>query len=382
MKKLSFIFIAFILLSCRSTENSVERIDKKNFDWPVYRGNSSLSGIAQSQLPDKLKLLWSFQTGDDIKSSPVLGYGFLYIGSTDGKIYALDAATGDSVWAFDTDDDVEAPPMLLDSTVYVGSLSGEFYALDAKTGQKKWSFLTDDEIYGSASWVFAPNKKDRWIIVGSYDFFIYCLDAKTGEKKWAYETDNYINGAPASDGNVVVFGGCDEQLHMISIADGSEIGAVDAGSYIAGSAALVDYHAYVGHYGESLLCIDLKKKEIAWEYNNEGTAGSFFSSPAVDEKRVVIGSRDKLVHCVDRSSGEKIWTFQTRNDVDSSPVLCRNKVVVGSNDGRLYVLDLKTGELIWSYEIGAGIFGSPAVTGGQIFVGAEDGRVYAFGEKL
>ena len=112
----------------------------------------------------------------------------------------------------------------------------------------------------------------------------------------------------------------------------------------------------------------------------EGEAGAFFSSPAVSKNRVVIGSRDKLVHCIDRKSGEKIWTFQTRDDVDSSPVIAGEQVVVGSNDGRLYVLELRGGDLIWSYEIGDDIVGSPAVTDGHIFVGAEDGRVYAFGE--
>ena len=371
-----------IMLACDTKTDSADQIDVTKLSWPIYRGDANLSGVASGSLSEKIDLLWSFQTGDDIKSSPVVGYGLVYIGSTDGKIYALNAANGDSVWAFDGGDDIEAPPMLFDSTVYIGTLSGDMYALHAETGVKKWDFTADGEIYGSANIVTAPNGKDQWLIFGSYDFNTYCLDAKTGELQWSYESDNYINGAPATNGEVTVFGGCDELLHIVSVTDGTKIGEVVAGSYIAGSPSLIDDKAYLGHYGEELMCIDVNEQKVDWRYNSSGKAGSFFSTPAVDDKHVVIGSRDKLVHCVDRKTGHQLWTFKTRDDVDSSPVICDNKVVVGSNDGRLYILDLKNGELMWSYEIGSEITGSPAVTGGFVFVGADDGRVYAFGESL
>jgi eukaryotic-like serine/threonine-protein kinase len=370
-----------LIISCSQPESQTPNSQSPTtISWPIYRGDTNLSGVAKGPLPDNLKLLWTFKTEYEIKSSPVIGGGLVYFGSTDAKLYALNIKDGTEVWSFDAGDDIEAPPLLVDGVVYVGSLSGMFYALDAKTGQVVWTFETDDEIYGSANWVTAPNGTDKWIILGSYDFFVYCLDAKSGKKIWAVETDNYINGAPATDGTYTVFGGCDEQLHIVTVADGVEIAKVDAGSYIAGSAALVDGFAFLGHYGEALLCIDINKKEIVWEYDNNGKAGAFFSTPAVNDKLVVIGSRDKLVHCVDRKTGQQKWTFQTRDDVDSSPVICQEKVVVASMDGRLYILDIKTGSQLWSFEIGADIVGCPAVAGGKIFIGAEDGRLYVFGE--
>ena len=384
MKKNVFrIFLCALLIAgCAKPTKTLRQQDLSLLSWPIYRGDAGLSGNAAGSLPKKVDLLWSFQTGDDIKSSPVVGYGYVYVGSTDGKLYALDAANGDSIWAFDGGDDIEAPPLLFDSTVYIGTLSGDMFALHAATGDQKWKFVADGEIYGSANIVAAPNGVDTWIVFGSYDFKTYCLDAKTGDVQWAYESDNYINGAPATNGKVAVFGGCDELLHIVSVADGTKLGQVVAGSYVAGSAALVDNKAYLGHYGEELMCIDVVEQKVQWQYNAGGKAGSFFSTPAVGDNQVVIGSRDKLVHCVDRKTGAQLWTFKTRDDVDSSPVICDDRVVVGSNDGHLYILDLKNGEFIWSYEIGSDITTSPAVTGGFIFVGADDGRLYAFGEVL
>jgi outer membrane protein assembly factor BamB len=218
-------------------------------------------------------------------------------------------------------------------------------------------------------------------MVGSYDNRLYCFAGETGELNWSYETDNYINGAPSTDGEHVMFGGCDELLHILSVRDGTKIGEVWAGSYIPGSAALVGNKAYLGHYDNKLVCIDTMQKKIDWEYRDKDNPDAFFSSPAVGKDRVLIGSRDDHLHCVDRKTGEKIWVFETRDDIDSSPVIAGDKVVVGSLDGRLYIVDLKNGKELCSYEIGAPLFSSPAVDGGFIVIGSDDGRIYAFGGK-
>ena len=86
-----------------------------------------------------------------------------------------------------------------------------------------------------------------------------------------------------------------------------------------------------------------------------------FSSPAVTDDYVVVGSRDGGLYCLNPENGEVLWVFQTQGDVDSSPVIAGDRVIFGSLDGRLYIVDLREGEEIWSYEIGDGIVASPAV---------------------
>ncbi len=378
---LFLVLIPVLIVSCSKKEVAKRIFDVEKASWPIYRGDSMLSGMAADELPEELSLLWSFKTESWIISSPVMGFGRVYIGSSDGKAYSINLIDGSKVWEFDTGDDIEAPPLLLDGAIYVGNLSGEFFSLDAHTGQVRWKYKCQSSIYGSANWVRDPDNQKLLILVGSYDNRLYCLEAATGKLNWSYETDNYINGTPATDGVHVVFGGCDELLHILSISDGTKTGEVWAGSYIPGSAALVENRAYLGHYDNKLVCIDIDEKKIVWEYENKDHPDAFFSSPAVGKDRVLIGSRDGYLHCVNRKNGEKIWVWQSRDDIDSSPVISGNKVVVASMDGRVYVVDLKDGKEIWSYEIGAAIFGSPAVAGGFIVIGADDGRVYAFGEK-
>jgi hypothetical protein len=63
----------------------------------------------------------------------------------------------------------------------------------------------------------------------------------------------------------------------------------------------------------------------------------------VTTNRVLIGSRDKRLHCIQRTDGKPVWTFQTRGKVESSPVVAGDRVIVGSDDGRLYIVSLADG---------------------------------------
>ena len=119
--------------------------------WPIYRGDPSLSGLASGTLPERMRLLWTFRTEDQIRSSPVAGRDTVYIGSYDGKVYALDLATGTERWNFDTGSGVEAPALLGEDPLYVGSLEGTLYALRAKNGKQRWSYATENRIMGSAN---------------------------------------------------------------------------------------------------------------------------------------------------------------------------------------------------------------------------------------
>ena len=349
-------------------------------EWPLFRGDASLSGIAASEVLDELDLLWSHEVGGAITSSPVVSGGRVYFGSDDGFVYCLDAETGERKWAFETEDLVEAPPLIADGAVFIGSNDTFFYALEAESGELRWKAQTMDKILGGANVVTAG--ESTIVVVGSYDANLYAYDAASGEQLWVYTTDNYVNGTPAIHDGKAIFGGCDAILHVVDVRTGERASAVEIGGecHIAGSAAFVDGRAYFGHYGNQFVCVDVGKGEIVWEYDSPRQA--FFSSPAVTEDLVVFGGRDRHLHCAMRADGEPKWKFRTRRKVDSSPVVAGDAVVFGSGDGRLYVLGLEEGDERWSYDIGEPILSSPAVVGGRVYVGANDDRLYCFGAAV
>ena len=348
-------------------------------DWPMFRGEPSLAGLASTTIPDKPEKLWEFKTGGPVKSSPAVVAGSVYVGSLDQSLYCLDAKTGVKRWSFKTEGGVESSPLVLDGRVYFGSEDSYLYALEAGTGKLLWKFQTGDKILGGPTWVSSPKGDAKWVLAGSYDFKLYCFDATTGRSNWVFESSNYINGTPAVANGRTVFGGCDALVHVISLTNGSVVKQFDAGAYIAASAALSGQYAFVGHYENEFLCYDLEKGTNVWSYRDRGFP--YFSSPALTTTQVVVGGRDKRLHCLNRKTGEALWTFSTRGKVDSSPVVAGSKVVVGSDDGFLYVVDLATGKELWSYEVGRPVGSSPAVVDKRVIVGADDGMVYCFGTK-
>jgi len=346
-------------------------------EWPIYRGDPSLTGVASGRLGSQPELAWTFRTDGSITSSPVISDGVVYIGSIDGSLYAIDLVTGKKRWSYATEDAIEASPLVHDGMVYVGSCDGFFYALDATTGALLWKYETDDTIMAGATYSQSPDGRTV-VLVGGYDARLYCFVAKSGEKLWSYETSHYLNGTPAVADGKAVFGGCDAVLHVVSVATGAQVDAIELGAacHVAASVAVADGKAYLGHHGNAFVCVDLETADPVWVYPSD--QHGFFSSPSITSDRVVFGGRDSHLHCVRREDGKKIWTFRTRRKVDGSPVVIGDKVVFGSGDGHLYLLRLEDGKELWSYEVGRSIFSSPAVAGGMIVIGSNDKSLYAF----
>lgn len=346
-------------------------------DWPLFRGDAGLTGVAPGALTLPLERRWTFEAPKAIVSSPVVSAGLLVIGCDDGLVYALDVTSGTRRWAFDTGEIVEAPPMIAEGRVFVGSSDGVFHALDLATGAAIWKHATEDKILGGANLVRVGD--ETRVVVGSHDSNLYCFAAADGALRWTYATENYVNGTPAVAGDRIVLGGCDARLHVVSASTGQALGRLELGEacHVAGSVALEGERAYLGHYGNAFVCVDLARQEVAWSVADPRQA--FFSSPAVTADRVVFGGRNKKLHCARKSDGELLWTFATRRKVDGSPVVVGSHVVFASGDGRLYVLDLETGAERWSWDLGSEVVGSVAVAGGQVFVASSDGRVSAFG---
>lgn len=345
--------------------------------WPSFRGTPTLSAVSAATLPDRPKLRWTFKTQGPIKSTAAIVGGVVYVGSEDGKVYALRLADGTKLWEFTADGPVVSSPLVLDGRVYVGSAGTNLFALDAAKGTEVWRYGTEGELKSSATWFRAPRGDGNWLVIGGYDNRLHCVDAATGKSNWVYETSNFVNGAPAVSGGLTAFGGCDAMVHVLNVTDGTQTREIEAGAYIIGSAAVLGGVAYVGHYENEFVAIDLKGGAVQWRYRDRNFP--YGGSPAVTRDRVIFGGRDKRLHCVDRMTGKQVWVFATRGKVESSPVVAGPRVLVGSDDGRVYLLSLADGSEVWNQEIGQPIQSSPSVVDGHFVIGAEDGVVYGFG---
>ena len=64
-------FTFYVFLSCILI-HSIGQSRASADDWLSFRGNSQLTGVATSKLPDNLELLWIFETEDAIESTAAI----------------------------------------------------------------------------------------------------------------------------------------------------------------------------------------------------------------------------------------------------------------------------------------------------------------------
>ena len=352
---------------------SVMAQDTPADNWSQFRGNHSLTGVSNSNVPASLKPLWTYEAGESIESSAAIVGGTVFVGSQKGELVALSLENGSVYWKFSTGSPIgESSPAYGSGVVYIGDLGGWINALNASDGRKLWAFKTGGEIKSSPVVI-----GDR-VLIGSYDEHLYCLSARNGTVLWKAKTNGPVHSTPGISDGMALVAGCDEVFRAIRISDGQEVFTVNSGAYTGASPAVRSGIAYYGTFDNQVLSVDLQKRSVAWEYEHPTRKFPYYSSAAVTTNRIVLGGRDKLVHGL-TLDGKAAWTFTTRARVESSPAIAGGRVYVGSNDGRFYVLALTTGAKLWEFNAGAPLSASPAIANGRIVIGSQDGRLYCFG---
>jgi outer membrane protein assembly factor BamB len=265
------------------------------------------------------------------------------------------------IWQFTCEDEVRSSPVVVDGVVYVGAYDNNLYALDAKTGEFKWKYPTEG---GIAATPFVWN--DR-VLVGSEDRLLYAISARTGRIKWTCPTEGRIRSSARVEFEHAFFGSDDYRLYAVNAHSGRVVWRFESLGPV-----------YVGSEDNHLYAIDLQNGSQKWKFrSNRGIT----SSPVLHDGLVIFGSADWNVYALDERSGWIIWRTRTNQAVISSPRVMDGIVYIGSSDGYLYALDATSGRQIWKYDSGSQIVSNPAITESVAYIGTIGGDVISIGIK-
>jgi outer membrane protein assembly factor BamB len=243
-------------------------------DGYLYFGSSDKYLYAVDTVTKQLK--WKKETGGKIWSTPVVYNGTVYIGSFDKKLYAFDALTGVSKWTapFEAGGAIVSTPTVYNGTLYFGSLDRKIYAVDVDTGKLKDGFKP----FEAGNWFWSKAVVYNGNIIDcSLDGGVYAIDAGTGAELWNAKVNGSIRGNPALVNNVLVVG----------TDEGNSRGKA---------------------YG---LDLDNRGKEI-WEYPRaEESMYSIHASVGVDGDIVYIHTTNQQIFAIEASSGNMLWSVST-----------------------------------------------------------------------
>lgn len=331
----------------------------------IFRGGPSHPGVYDSPAPTQLSLKWVFPTGGAIVSSPAVAAGVVYVGSADGFLYAVEAATGKLRWKFAAHGDVNSSPAVAGDTVYVVSLDGNLYAVDAATGNQRWAFASQGERRFAAAGILgalpsAEKMPDPWdfylssptvsagaVYFGSGDSHLYAVDAKTGALLWSYKTGDVVHSSPAVSGGVVYAGSWDTYFYALNAATGAlqwkfktgEDAATHTMTGIQGSAAVANGTVYFGCRDANFYALDATTGALKWKVANDGSW--VISSPAVAGGAVYYTTSDShRFQALDAETGKPLYSLPTNIYAFSSPAIAGSHAYFGTFDGQLHAVDL------------------------------------------
>jgi hypothetical protein len=169
-------------------------------------------------------LIWKFNTGNWVGSSPALADGKVYFGTDGSYIDALNAFNGEVLWQYPTIYGVSSSPAIVDGKVYVGSRDLNVYCLNGTTGAQLWKFKTNAWITCSPAVADGKVYVGEGMHVNAHSRNIYCLDALDGSLIWNF-TVNYtglwVSSSPAvAYGNLYV-GSDNGFLYVFGSSQGS-----------------------------------------------------------------------------------------------------------------------------------------------------------------
>lgn len=314
-------------------------------------------------------ILWRYQTGGSVSSSPAIGGdGTLYTGNYDNYVYAINP-NGSLKWSYQTNDRIYSSPAVgADGTVYIGSYDNFLYAFNSD-GTLKWNYEANGKIYASPAIA-----ADGTVYVADLDGYLYAMNPD-GTPKWVYPTNGWIASSPAigADGTVYV-GNLDDRLYAIDAEGFLKWKYQTAGWIVSSPAVAIDGTIYVGSHDNYLYAL-WPSGTPKWRYE---TGAEIWSSPTIGTDGVVyVGSYDNALYAI-TSFGDLKWQYETGGEIWSSPAIgADGTIYVGSNDNFLYALDAE-GTVRWTYETNGELWTMPAIgSDGTVYVGSADRSLYA-----
>jgi polyvinyl alcohol dehydrogenase (cytochrome) len=147
--------------------------------WSIDAHNSRLQpdpGLAIGDVP-RLKVKWSMSYTGGRYGQPTVVGGRLFLTSSSGRIYSLDAKTGCMHWRFDADAGVRTTPTISQIrgvtpsgyVMFFGDLQRDVYALDAATGKLQWKVKVEKHPRGVLTGAPVPYKNLLYVPLSSYE---------------------------------------------------------------------------------------------------------------------------------------------------------------------------------------------------------------------
>ena len=225
-----------------------------------------------------------------VKCSPLVMGEMVVFGSYDHRVYRVSTGDGEQMWSTEVGGSVLASPVMVEKTLVIATLSGKLSAVEPVDGRTVWTVQLGHPVFGTPLYT---GDTDTGLLVPCVNNILYSLSAM-GSIIWTVTTGGPIFSSPIRVQDRILFGCHDGRVYCVS-GGGAVLWSTDVGGGVAGA---LDWN----NEGDIVCCTVGRTMHILdWEGGKVASmelGGEVFSSPFMVQDRVVVGSRDNLLYCL------------------------------------------------------------------------------------
>jgi outer membrane protein assembly factor BamB len=340
-----------------------------------YRGDTGRTGVVPGSGPRAFtRVAWQTSIGSASFSAPVYANGRVYASAGNGRIVALDAATGATRWTSEPLGAFTSPVTVAHDAVYVSGENKRTYALNLANGTTLWSFLADDWSVG------APLVANGMMFLGTEARSVYAIDVATRAQLWRFATSEPVHSTLALDEGRLFITAINT-LYALNATTGQELWRKQRdGAWFNFSVS--DGVVFATASDGGVYAIDAHTGIERWHVVSPNT---FWTEPSVLNGIVILTNDARRVVALDALTGVTRWTREVA-DVPTEAILADAVVYVGTGtpqatnhnvERRVYAFEAATGTELFSALVIGHVYTGVAVGEGTLFVMTSRGQVSA-----
>jgi outer membrane protein assembly factor BamB len=302
-------------------------------------------------------------------------HGLVFVGTSQGRFYALESGSGRIVWTVDEGDGFESVPVVLGDPdlVVVGNDAGRLLALVPETGWEAWRADLGGPIRAPVVFV------EGVLYVRTTAQQVFAFEAASGRELWMFERplpEGYTSGCEPGllfaggrivtgfvDGTVVglktATGEPDEWT--VNLASEEDVAQMPLDDVCTTPVAVGDAVA-VASYDNGLFALDAGSGAQVWQRPDL----KHVSGLAAIETDVLVAVAGVGLARVDTLDGADVWVRRFPAGTLSAPVVRRGLIVLTDDVNGLLFFDALTGVLLGTEWVGTGVAAPPAVLDGRL----------------
>ena len=230
------------------------------------------------------KTVWQKRVKDAAYGSIIIEEK-LIVGSSEGRLLALDKSTGEILWVYNCESRLTLPPTFGNNRIWQPGDNGMLFQIDPEDGQEILSVSLSHPI----------------VTTVAFDQFVYVAD----------------------------LGGI---LYKIDSNDGSVIWQKEIGGSVYGSVSVANDRIYIGHSGGEVLSISTNDGSVLWRYN----IIDVITAPLLlVGKYIVFGSKTGEFFSLSAADGSLVEKRKLNGAVSFAPVTDGDNIFVATDKGMI-----------------------------------------------